>query len=339
MKRNINLFLIGYKLVSLTFLFALLFAFAGCDKQDDVQPDSDLLAASEDIPAMLKKGELKGNAPANANVNAQNKPEHKPTFNTLLVALAKTGLTSTVAREHLTLFAPSDEAFAELGLYPNNIGSVPNLREILLYHAIEGKVYSTDLTAGYVPTLNGAAVNISLNGGVQVNDANVILADARALNGVIHVIDEVLMPPTMNLVELALSFDPEFSILVDAVIRAGLAETLATGGPYTVFAPTNAAFVALLGELGFASLNDVPIDVLRQILLYHVVEGRVYSTDLSTVDVGTVNGDTFYVNTSNLTLTDTQGRVANLVPSLLDVQATNGVVHVIDKVILPNLPS
>jgi uncharacterized surface protein with fasciclin (FAS1) repeats len=338
MKKVLTSSIFRYKLGSLAFLLALLFAFSGCDKQEDAQPDADLLSSSEDITTVLQKTDLmKGKAPAHANAHKKN--ERKPTFSTLLVALAKTGLTSTVAREHLTLFAPSDEAFAKLGLYPNNIGSVPNLREILLYHAIEGKVYSTDLTAGYVPTLNGAAVNISLNGGVKVNDANVILADVRALNGVIHVIDEVLMPPTLNLVELALSFDPEFSILVQAVIKAGLAETLATGGPYTVFAPTNAAFIAALGELGFASLDAVPVDVLRQILLYHVVAGRVYSTDLSSGAVGTLNGDTFYVNTSNLTITDTQGRVANLIPSLLDVQATNGVVHVIDKVILPNLGS
>lgn len=321
----------------LAFLFAFVFVVSSCEKQDDIQPDAALSATESDLLTALQSADLKGKAPAHAN--AARKGEKKPTFNTLLVALAKTGLTSTVAREHLTLFAPSDEAFAKLGLYPNNIGDVPNLRNILLYHAIAGKVYSTDLTAGYVPTLNGAAVKISLNGGVMVNDAHVILADARALNGVIHVIDEVLMPPTLNLVGLAQSFDPEFSILVQAVIKAGLAETLASGGPYTVFAPTNDAFIAALQELGYASLDAVPESTLRQILLYHVVAGRVYSSDLSSGEVRTRNGDVFTVNTSNLTLTDTQGRVANLIPSLLDVQATNGVVHVIDKVILPNLGS
>ncbi|WP_299702050.1 fasciclin domain-containing protein [uncultured Pontibacter sp.] len=322
------------KLGSLAFLLTLLFAVSGCDKQEDVVPQAELESA-EDIAATLENfNQLKAE-----NNSALHKNKRRPSFSTLVVALAKTGLLRTVATEQLTVFAPSDEAFAKLGLNPFNIGNVPNLREILLYHTVQGKVFSTDLTAGYVPTLNGAAVNITLNGGVQVNGADVVLADVRALNGVIHVIDEVLMPPTQNLVELALSFDPEFSILVQAVIKAGLAETLATGGPYTVFAPTNDAFIAALGDLGFTSLDAVPDDVLRQILLYHVVEGRVYSTDLSSGDIGTVNGESFYVNTSNLTLTDTQGRVANLIPSLLDVQATNGVVHVIDKVILPNLGS
>lgn len=336
MKKTVTTSIFRNKLGALAILLAMVFSISACDRQDDVQPETDMLSASEDMLTVLQKTDLmKGKAQA----AARKQNERKPTFSTLLVALAKTGLTSTVAKNDLTLFAPSDEAFAKLGLYPNNIGSVPNLREILLYHAVEGKVYAADLTAGYLPTLNGAAVNITLNGGVQVNGADVLLADARALNGVIHVIDEVLMPPTLNLVDLALSFDPEFSILVQAVVKADLAATLATGGPYTVFAPTNEAFMAALGELGFASLDDVPESVLRQILLYHVVEGRVYSSDLSSGAVETVNGDTFYVNTDNLTLTDTQGRVANLIPSLLNVQATNGVVHVIDKVILPNLGS
>ncbi len=336
--KKISIFsIIRNKLGMLALLFAFAFVVSSCEKQDDVQPDVALAANEGDLLTVLQSADLKGKVPPHAN--ASHKKDKKPTFSTLMVALAKTGLTSTVAREHLTLFAPSDEAFAELGLYPNNIGNVPNLRNILLYHAVAGKVYSSDLSAGYVPTLNGAAVKISLNGGVMVNDAHVILADARALNGVIHVIDKVLMPPTLNLVGLAQSFDPEFSILVQAVIKAGLAETLATGGPYTVFAPTNEAFVAALGELGYANLDAVPESALRQILLYHVVPGRVYSSDLTSGKIRTANGDEFAVNTSQLTLTDTQGRVANLIPTLLDVQATNGVVHVIDKVILPNLDS
>ncbi len=330
MKKNVFSSFFKLKPGSFALLFVMMFAAASCDSADNVQPDDSALATA-DITATLKNSN-NWKTPANAK-------ERKPTFNTLLVALAKTGLTSTVAKEELTLFAPSDEAFAALGLYPNNIGDVPNLEQILLYHAVQGELYASDLSAGYVPTLNGAAVEVTLTGGVQINGADVILADKRALNGVIHVIDEVLMPPTLNLVELALSLDPEFTILVAAVQKAGLVNTLANDGPFTVFAPTNAAFVALLNELGFANLESVPDDVLRDILLYHVVPGRVYSSDLSSGDVATANGDTFYVNTSNLTLTDTKGRVANLVPSLLNVQATNGVVHVIDKVILPDLGS
>lgn len=258
----------------------------------------------------------------------------KPTFATLKVALARTGLTSTVSTQQLTVFAPTDAAFASLGLYPNNIASVPNLREILLYHVVAGLVYSNQLSNGFVSTVNGAAVQIDLSNGVKVNDANVIAADISARNGVIHVIDKVLLPPTLNLVELAQSLNPEFTILVSAVIKAGLTDVLANGGPYTVFAPTNDAFVALLAEKGFTSLDDVPTDVLTDILKYHVVNGRVYSSDLTNGPVNTLNGS-FNINVNTLTITDAQGRDAGLVPSLLNVQATNGVVHVINRVILP----
>lgn len=260
----------------------------------------------------------------------------KPTFSTLNVALARTGLASVVSSNRLTIFAPSDDAFAALGLYPNNIASVPNLAQILLYHVVDGIVTSDMLSNGFVPTANGAAVEINLDNGVFVNDAQVIRADIKARNGIIHAIDKVMFPPTMNLVELAQSFAPEFSILVDAVIAAGLTDVLATGGPFTVFAPTNDAFVALLGELGFASLSDIPVDVLTQVLLYHVVEGRVFSSDLVSGPVSTLNG-TFDVNTSNFTITDANDREAGIVTSLINIQATNGVVHVIDRVILPAL--
>lgn len=314
-------------------LFAFIFAAFSCESPEEVLPENDPMAVSAGIPEVLETHNWEEFA--KGSEEARFRPRSVPTFNTLLVALAKTGLVRAVATQELTIFAPTDQAFAELGLNPSNIGSVPNLKEILLYHVVAGRVFSTDLTEGFVPTLNGAALEVSLSEGVMVNDANVIFADVRALNGVIHVIDQVLLPPTQNLVELALSFNPEFSILVDAVQRAGLAETLANGGPFTVFAPTNDAFVALLGELGVGSLEDVPEDALRDILLYHVVSGRVYSSDLSSGDVGTLNGDAFTVSVEELTLTDARGRKANLLPTLLNVQATNGVVHVIDRVILP----
>ena len=260
----------------------------------------------------------------------------RPTFRTLTRALVRTRLIRTVVFNELTVFAPTDDAFAELGLNPRNIVHVPNLKEILLYHVLGEPVFSGDLVEGFVPTLNGAAVEINLDDGVMVNDAQVTKADIRALNGVIHIIDKVLIPPDKNLVELALSFDPEFSILVDAVIKAELDETLAEGGPFTVFAPTNEAFVNLLGELGYSSLDEIPTDLLTQVLLYHVVEGRVFSSDLTSGPVTTLNGD-FELNLGTLVITDANDREANLVPELLNVQATNGVIHVIDRVILPEL--
>lgn len=314
-------------------VFVLAFSAVSCNKNDDM-PEMRVNSESKDLAYVLDNFEASFIAGMSED-DFMKRGKIVPTFKTLVAALTKTKLLPTVAKEQLTIFAPSDEAFAKLGLNASNIGDVPNLKEILLYHAVEGKVYSTMLTSKFVPTLNGAAVKINVdNNGVMVNDANVIYADVRALNGVIHIVDKVLFPPTKNLVEVALANAPEFSILVAAVVKAGLAETLSTGGPYTVFAPTNAAFVALLGELGATSLDDISVETLTKVLLYHVVNGRVYSSDLSTGEVPTLNG-TFNVNVSTLKITDAKGREAGLVPSSLNVQATNGVIHVIDRVILP----
>lgn len=315
----------------MVFLFVLAFATVSCDKEDDMT-SMQVSSESKDIAYVLENF-----SSVNAGVTEDDflkKGKKVPTFKTLVAALVQEKLVSTIAKEELTIFAPSDEAFAALGLNESNIGTVPNLKEILLYHAVSGKVYSTMLTSKFVPTVNGAAVKIDVSSGVMVNDANVVKADIKAMNGVIHVIDKVLLPPSRNLVEVALANAPEFSILVAAVQKAKLVETLSTGGPFTVFAPTNAAFAALLTELKVSSLDALPEETVKNVLLYHVVSGRVFSTDLQSGPVNTLNG-TFNVNLSNLKITDANMREAGLVPSLLNIQATNGVIHVIDRVILP----
>ena len=259
-----------------------------------------------------------------------------PTFGTLNAALARAGLAGMVSRSQLTIFAPTDVAFAELGLTPKNIASVPNLQEILLYHVFGDVVYSNQLSNGFFQTAGGYYVEINVTGYPTINGADIFIADRKARNGVIHVIDKVLFPPTLNLVELAVSLAPEFSILVQAVIKAGLTDVLAKSGPFTVFAPTNAAFVALLDELEVDSFDDVPVDLLTKVLLYHVVGGYAFSSDLSSGPITTLNGN-FELSLETLSIIDANGREASLVPNLLNVQATNGVVHVIDRVILPDL--
>lgn len=304
-----------------------------CQK-DEIETPQQAIGEMKDIPTTLEEfGTMEASQSYSIVGDTKSKP-NKPSFKTLKAALAKTGLMGVVSSSELTLFAPTDDAFAELGLNQQNISTVPNLKEILLYHVLEGMIYSTDLYEGFFGTLNGAAVEISLDGGVYVNDAEVMYADIRARNGVVHVIDKVLFPPTMNLVQLAQSFNPdEFSILVAAVVAAGLDDDLSGVGPFTVFAPTDAAFNAA----GVTLQNVASVPNLAEILLYHVVGERVYSSDLTTGAVPTLNGGaTIYIDAQALTIDDTGAPgVANLVPSLLNVQATNGVVHVIDKVLFP----
>ncbi|TPV34876.1 fasciclin domain-containing protein [Paucihalobacter ruber] len=263
---------------------------------------------------------------------------NRPTFRTLNVALARTGLAGTVSSNRLTVFAPTDAAFEKYGLNQRNIVStlgVETLRSILLYHAVAGTVFSGDLPSnGFVATLNGASVEVNVGSSVTINDATVVIADIEARNGVIHAIDDVLFPPTQNLVELASSFDPEFSVLLAAAIKAELAATLANDGPFTVFAPTNQAFMNLLGvntvQEAIDAVNGLAPEDLAPILLYHVVPGRVFSTDLSSGPVETLNGS-FDLDLETLTIDGN----AMLVPSLLNVQATNGVIHVINSVLIP----
>lgn len=312
-----------------------------CNKSnDDTFTEMEPVAGTQDIPATLKT--ISGNAKFFTEEDGSLKLGRKvPTFGILMSALEKTQLTSTVAKNRLTVFAPSDEAFealfSALGVSGIQDLSSEQLTPILLYHVLGSPVFSTQLKNGFVPTLNGAAVEVKLNGGVMINDASVIRADMKALNGALHVIDKVLLPPSKNIVEIAQG-NENFSILVAAVVKAGLAETLSSDGPFTVFAPTNAAFVALLGELKLGGLDDIPVDVLKNVLLYHVVSGRVYSSDLPlgplTVQTA-LAGKTFDINASTLEILDLNDRESNLVPSLLNIQATNGVIHVIDRVILP----
>jgi uncharacterized surface protein with fasciclin (FAS1) repeats len=149
----------------------------------------------------------------------------------------------------------------------------------------------------------------------------------------------VLLPPTQNIVEIALG-NPDFSILVDAVIAAGFVDLLASTDNLTVFAPTNEAFSDLLIELGFNSLEElideedgIGLQGLQQVLAYHVFAGRVYSSNLSNTSIEMFSGDELTIDVSGPSLIDAGGRVAGIVDT--DIQATNGVIHVISKVILP----
>ena len=318
--------------ISILLLFVVTLFTWSCSTDDEKIIDSNTNNSS--IVEVLENYGTSSNSNTAKSGDAKFK---KPTFKTLSVALAKTQLAGTVSSKQLTVFAPTDAAFAKYGLNQKNIGSFPGIIDILLYHVVDGKVFSAELSNGFVPTLNGAAVEVNLDSGVMINTSHFVIADIEARNGVIHAIDDILFPPTKNLVELASSYAPEFSVLLAAATKAGLVDVLMGKGPYeqlTVFAPTNQAFVDFLGvadvNAAIEAVNGLSPEVLTPILLYHVVEGRVYSSDLSSGPVTTLNGD-FDLDLMNLTI---DGE-ATLIPNLLNVQATNGVIHVIDGVLTP----
>ena len=211
--------------------------------------------------------------------------------------------------------------------------SAEALEPILLYHVLSGKVMSSDLTNGYVSTVSPGPEEtyISLlvkTGDVTLNGSTAVTAaDIVASNGVIHVIDKVLLPPTVVGIALV---NPEFSILVEAVVKADLVATLNGAGPFTVFAPTNAAFQELFTTLEVSGIADLTKEQLVPILLYHVVSGNVVSSELSTGNVATLNGDIAVTVGTDVTINGTSKVI------LANVQGSNGVVHAIDEVLLPS---
>lgn len=266
-----------------------------------------------------------------------------------------------------TVFAPTNQAFTDL---LNSLGNDYNslsdfdtseekalLVDILTYHVVSGTAaYSSDLSNGQmIETAQGESITINLSGGVFIDDATeinaqVTSADVEASNGVVHIINKILLPqsvidaltPDPNIVALALD-SPILSNLVAALQAADgdLVSVLNGEGPFTVLAPTNDAFANFLSDNGFTSLAEVPTDILSQVLLNHVISGTIMSSDLISAGSGYAStnasgaGDnpmSIYYNTSN-------GVTFNNISSVItpDVEATNGVVHIVDAVI--GLPS
>jgi transforming growth factor-beta-induced protein len=258
-------------------------------------------------------------------------------FSILVEALTKANLADVLdSPGTFTVFAPTNDAFNELftqlGVSGINDLSAATLTPILLYHVLGEEKKAATLMSGYYSTLSPAqgsygSLYVLTGSGVTLNkDSKVITADVDVNNGVIHAIDKVLLPPTV--VDAAIA-NANFSILVQAVVKAGLAETLSGPGPFTVFAPTDAAFQALFTQLGVSGIADLTAEQLTPILLYHVVSGNVRSSSLTAGPVTTLNGTITVTLSPSPAINGTTNIVAT------DVQASNGVIHAIDKVLLP----
>eukprot|EP00239_Pterosperma_sp_CCMP1384_P000575 CAMPEP_0197844250 /NCGR_PEP_ID=MMETSP1438-20131217/1242_1 /TAXON_ID=1461541 /ORGANISM="Pterosperma sp., Strain CCMP1384" /LENGTH=497 /DNA_ID=CAMNT_0043454949 /DNA_START=84 /DNA_END=1577 /DNA_ORIENTATION=+ len=273
-------------------------------------------------------------------------------FNTLLAAVEAADLVDTLSSPGpFTVFAPTDEAFAKLPagtvedlLKPEN---KDQLTDLLLYHVISGMVTSDMVTGDMsVPTAEGTELAISVKGeevyvgegGAKVTD----MYDVMATNGVVHVIDAVLMipappAPTKNIPELAVEAGV-FKTLVAALTAADLVTTLSGDGPFTVFAPTDDAFAKLPAGTVDDLLKPENKAQLTSILTYHVLPGKIMSSDLKegTTTVATVQGSDVDVVVGASAV---KYGTATVNPELYDVEATNGVVHVIDSVVMPPAPA
>ncbi len=251
----------------------------------------------------------------------------------LVAAVIQAELLSTLQGDGpFTVFAPTDDAFTAAGVdlaaLDNEEGKAA-LTDILLYHVVSGAVPSSAVTDGMVAAaVNGDDLTFTVGEGVMVNDANVILADVMASNGIIHVIDKVLMPPA-DLVDIPTVAQSTgiHNTLVDALSASDLVTTLQGDGPFTVFAPTDQAFADAGIDMEFIANQG---ELIYDILLYHVVSGEVPSSAVTDgLVAGAVNGD-------DLTFSVGEGVMVNDANVVLaDVPASNGVIHVIDKVLMP----
>jgi len=263
-------------------------------------------------------------------------------LSTLVQAVIAADLVDTLSGDGpFTVFAPTNEAFAALPegtlddlLKPEN---KDKLVKILTYHVVPGSVLSTDLTETDVETVEGSDVKVTTDP-ITINGANVVQADVMATNGVVHLIDAVLLPedeptddtpaePTQSIVEIA-SSDSRFSTLVAALQAADLVDALSGDGPFTVFAPTNEAFDAL-GDTVTDLLKPENKEQLQQVLLYHVLGSKSLSTDLTNnMEAETLQGGKVLVRLDPVRIND-----ANVI--IADILATNGVIHALDKVLIP----
>jgi uncharacterized surface protein with fasciclin (FAS1) repeats len=266
-------------------------------------------------------------------------------FTTLVTAVTEAGLVETLKSEGpFTVFAPTDDAFAALpeGTVEGLLADIPALTNVLLYHVVPGKVMAADVVGldgqSAATALEGADIAISLDGDmVKLNEnVGVIITDIETSNGVIHVIDAVLLPPAeeemMDIVDTAVA-DGRFTTLVTAVTEAGLVETLKGEGPFTVFAPTDDAFAALPEGTIEALLGDIP--QLTDILLYHVLLDKVMAADVLELDGESVPTA---LEGKDITITIKDGNVYlnnDVMVIITDIETANGVIHVIDAVLIP----
>lgn len=272
----------------------------------------------------------------------------------LVAALQNANLVTTLTGDGpFTVLAPTNDAFAAF-LTSNGFSSLDDvpvdiLTNILLNHVVSGSIASTDLSTGYANTLATSSASgtvmslyIDISNGVKFNGvSSVSTADIFADNGIVHVVDAVIGLPSVVTFAVA---DPTFSTLVAALTRDDLTTdfvgvlSTATGtspAPFTVFAPTNDAFGSLLSELSIAGLADIDEPTLDAVLKNHVVAGlNVFDTDLTdNMTVPTLGGDITANVTGGATLTDNSGRIIDIIAT--NVQADNGVIHAINRVILP----
>ncbi len=309
------------KLYHLAILFLALATFSACGDDEDDNQDLSIVATAQ----------------ADSELSS------------LVAALTQANLVTTLSGDGpFTVLAPTNDAFQDL-LDTNDdwdaLSDIPNdvLTDVLTFHVLSGRVAAADLTNDYVPTLSagpngeGVVLQVNTDGGVTFNNtATPTATDIDATNGIVHKIDEVMLPP--NVVQLALD-NPIFSTLVAALTDSrhttDFVGTLSGNGPFTIFAPTNDAFQALLDSNDdWDSLADIDIETLASVLSYHVIAGANVQADqlVDGQSITTLNDGTLTIDLEGgANVQTTSGQTVPVARA--DVQGTNGVIHVIGSVL------
>ncbi len=271
-------------------------------------------------------------------------------FSVLKNALTKANLVTLLqGAGTYTVFAPTNAALAAVGIDQAYVDAATavQLVPVLSYHVLPKKITAAEIATANnteVATLLGTVYVTKNAAGVSINGAKVTTADVTASNGVIHIIDRALVPPSQDIVAY-LQGKSDYSLLVAAVVKTNLVGTLQGPGPLTVLAPNNAAFAALAPPFStLAGINNATaaqVESLKNILLYHVIGVRAFSTNLTAGALPTA----FPTKSVTIDLTNgvkviggTAANVANVVTSPADrfnILTTNGVIHTIDKVLIP----
>lgn len=275
-------------------------------------------------------------------------------FSVLEEAVVKANLATTLSGPGpFTVFAPDNAAFASAGVTSATVASLSatQLSDLLLYHTLSSKVAAADVPAGpnaKVITAGGDSVFVTRNAsGVYVNGIKVAVADIVADNGIIHQLSKALNKPSGNIVATAQAAGSGLDSLVKAIVRANggpggdptLISTLSSA-TLTVFAPNNAAFTQLLAALSINDINNIPMPTLLAVLRYHVVGGRAFSSDLANGNLTMLAGGSTTINLTNgsgggptIKGNGNGANASNIIST--NIMARNGVVHVIDRVLIP----
>ncbi|HEX8876256.1 MAG TPA: fasciclin domain-containing protein [Phycisphaerales bacterium] len=306
-------------------------AFAGdCGKQSSCTDGS-----KSDVK--ITKASYKGDKDKAAKQDIVDTAVGVGNFKTLAAALQAAGLVETLkGKGPFTVFAPTDAAFEKLGtatindlLKPENKAK---LAAILTYHVVPGRVLAKDVTTTSVATANGQRIELVVKDGkVTIDNANVTATDVLASNGVIHVIDTVILPNDQTIVGTAVA-NGKFTTLAKLLQAADLVETLNGSGPFTVFAPTDEAFAKLDKATVESLLKPENKSKLQEVLKYHVVSGRVFSdAALKAGHAKTLQGESVKIKVEQ-----GSAKIDNAKLIATDIDTTNGVIHVVDTVLMPN---